>query len=65
MKYFEPPTLAQGKSIPILESDIKHQKEEYERKRQFRHDWIIATISAISGAIFGFLASLVFWLIEK
>ena len=44
---------------------IKQRKEEYERKRQFRHDWIIATASAISGAILGFLASLIFWLIEK
>ena len=65
LKYFEPPTLAQGKSIPILESEFKQRKEEYERKRQFRHDWMIATASAISGAIFGFLTSLVFWLIEK
>ena len=59
------PKLAQGKSFPVMEYEIKRAKEEYERKRQFRHDWLIATFSAISGALFGFLTSLIFWLIEK
>lgn len=50
--------------------EVKYQEalrmqEEYARKRQFRHDWLLATFSAFSGAVFGFLGSLVFWLIEK
>lgn len=61
----KPPRLAEGKSLPVMEYEIKLMKEEYERKRQFRHDWLIATFSAISGALFGFLTSLIFWLIEK
>lgn len=65
MKNLNIPDIAQGKSIPFLEYEIKQQKADYERKRQFKHDWMIATASAISGAIFGFLTSLVFWLIEK
>ena len=69
MDNFEIPKLAQGTQTPLIAQleldEMKRRKEEYERKRQFRHDWLIATFSALSGAIFGFLASLVFWLIEK
>lgn len=56
--------------VTPLMNEVKYQealrmKEEYERKRQFRHDWLLATFSTVSGAVFGFLGSLVFWLIEK
>lgn len=64
----ETPKLAKGTAIPesvLIEQELKELKREYERKRQFRHDWLIATFSAVSGAIFGFLTSLIFWLIEK
>lgn len=61
----ETPNLAQGKFNPILEYELKCAKEEYERKRQFRHDWVLALFSAVSGAVFGFLTSFIFWIIEK
>lgn len=65
----EMPKLAKGTSVPqmnaLKEAEIQHLKEEYERKRQFRHDWLIASFSAVSGAVFGFITSLIFWLIEK
>lgn len=62
------PSIAKGTAIPssiLAEYEYKELKQEYERKRQFRHDWLIASFSALSGAVFGFLTSLVFWLIEK
>lgn len=63
------PNFAKGTQTPLMNQAIydeaKRYKEECERKRQFRHDWLIASFSAISGAIFGFLSSLIFWLIEK
>lgn len=38
----EIPKLAKGTSVPqmnaLKEAEIQHLKEEYERKRQFRHD---------------------------
>lgn len=69
MDNFEIPKLAQGTQTPLMAQleldEMKRRKEEYERKRQFRHDWLLAMFSALSGAIFGFLTSLAFWFIEK
>ncbi len=68
LKMPEIPELAKGTAIPqnmLAEKELRELKQEYERKRQFRHDWLIATFSAVSGAVFGFLTSLIFWLIEK
>lgn len=50
-------------TVLIQESQKKIDDER--QKKQFRHDWLIASTSAISGGVFGFLASLLFWLITK
>lgn len=44
-------------------ADIK--REEEIRKKQNRHDWLIALFSILGGTFSGFVTSLVFWLIEK
>lgn len=61
------PDIANGSVIPhsIKEKLISEEKEKTLRKKQFHHDWIIAISSAAIGGIFGFLSSLVFWLITK
>lgn len=62
------PSIAKGTAIPsgtLARYQYEELKQEYERKRQFRHDWLIASFSALSGAVFGFLTSLLFWLIER
>lgn len=62
------PGIAKGTAIPagaLARYQYEELKQEYERKCQFRHDWLIASFSALSGAVFGFLTSLVFWLIER
>lgn len=65
----EMPKLAKGSSLPqmnaLAEAEFQQLKQERERKKQFRHDWLIASFSAVSGAVFGFITSLIFWLIEK
>lgn len=55
--------IANGELLPY--SYYQELKKETERKRQFRHDWLLATFSALSGGVFGFLTSLIFWLISK
>lgn len=59
------PDIANGTKVPygMLEKQLEESKQEYLRKKQFRHDWLIACFSCVTGAIFGFLASFVFWLI--
>lgn len=61
------PNFATGAVIPngVLEVQLKEAKEAALRKKQFRHDWMIACFSSVTGAIFGFLASLIFWLIAN
>ncbi len=61
------PNLAKGTQIPESAAMYIMDKEERkaERNREFRHDWLIALFSSISGGIVGFLASLVFWLLTK
>lgn len=41
----------------------KNEKEL--RKKQFNHDWKIAIFSTLGGAIAGFFASFLFWLLTK
>lgn len=66
---FKIPELAKGTTLPIMENiemlEYRRMQEEIERKRQFRHDWMIATFSSVSGAVFGLITSVIFWLIEK
>lgn len=35
------------------------------KKEQYKHDWIVATVSIIGGGIMGFIASILFWLLTK
>lgn len=44
---------------------FKEAKEEELRKKQFRHDWLLACFSSVTGAVFGLGASVIFWLITK
>ena len=59
------PKLATGKWVPVTEQEIKAKKEEYLRKKQYRHDWKIAIFGVVGGAASGFVSSLIFWLIQK
>ncbi|MBQ2775427.1 MAG: hypothetical protein IJF40_06050 [Clostridia bacterium] len=61
------PQLATGKFVPpgVDVQIMKEQKEEYLRKAQNRHDWLVALFGVVGGGVMGFLASLLFWLIEK
>lgn len=64
----EIPKLAQGKvdiGNIVARTEYEQLKAEAERKKQFRHDWLIASFSVVTGAISGFLGSLLFWLISK
>ena len=67
MKKISIPQLATRHFIPAsLEAKIlEEEKEEELRKKQFRHDWLIAIFSTIGGAIAGFVTSLIFWLLTK
>lgn len=51
-------------SAYTLQKNQKHI-DDARVKKQFKHDWLIAATSSISGGIFGFLASFIFWLITK
>lgn len=44
-------------------ADIK--REEENRKKQYRHDWLIAIVSIVGGTLSGLITSVIFWLIEK
>ena len=61
------PDIAKGKILPPAIQQKIHQeaKEEELRKKQYKHDWRIAIVSSALGGIFGFLASLAFWLITS
>jgi hypothetical protein len=56
------PKLATGEKLPLgLEEQIyKMQRDEELRKQQFRHDWMIACFSSITGALFGLIASIIY-----
>lgn len=56
----------QFESFAKAKQDIAQRKyEERIRKKQNRHDWLIAIFSVLGGAVSGFLTSLIFWLITK
>ncbi len=63
------PNLAKGTSIPLqtgkLDKEVIEAKEKELRKENYKHNWRVATFSAVFGAISGFVASLIFWLIEN
>ena len=63
----EIPNIAKGTAIPesIELLQLEKEQQEYERKREFRHDWLIASFSIVTGTISGLLGSLIFWLIAK
>lgn len=54
------PRLATGEFDPTLYQHFKDAKDEADRKKQFRHDWMIACFSCVTGAIFGFIASILY-----
>ena len=60
------PKLSSGTVVPdnILLEQYKEAREEAYRKKMIRHDWMVASFSALSGAIFGLLASIAFWIIS-
>lgn len=51
--------------IETLIKNKENEKQERLRKKQFRHDWMIAVFSTIGGAVAGFITSLIFWLLSK
>lgn len=53
-------------SFAKTRQDIAQSKyNEKVRKKQNRHDWLIAIVSIIGGAASGLFTSLAFWLITK
>ena len=61
------PDIAKGKILPpAIQQKIHEEMMDKElRKKQFRHDWLLATFSAVLGGIFGFIASLIFWIVTQ
>lgn len=64
---FPEPQLAKGNFIPyfVLENELKEAKEKEERRKQFIHDWKIAIVSLLGGAISGFITSWIFWILSN
>ncbi len=55
------PDLANGKEPDEARYlRFKEAKEEELRKKQFRHDWMIACFSGVTGAIFGLITSILY-----
>lgn len=61
------PRLAKGTDMPasLAMLEMKKAEERALRKKQYRHDWLIALFGVLGGSVAGFLTSLIFWLIGK
>lgn len=63
---FNVPNLAKGTVIPdsVKLKEVEEMKEHQLKKQQFRHDWLIAIFSSltglITGAVSGVLASIIY-----
>lgn len=59
--------MANGTIIPdgIKYNEFKELKESALRKKQFKHDWLLACFSIVTGAISGIISSAIFWLITS
>ena len=64
---FPEPLLAEGTVIPefVLLNEMKEAKEKELRRKQFIHDWKIAIVSLLGGAISGFITSWIFWMLSN
>lgn len=59
---FREPELSKGYFVPpfVELQEMKEEKEKALRHQQFVHDWKIAIVSLLGGAISGFITSLFF-----
>lgn len=64
---FPEPLLTKGTVIPefVLLNEMKEAKEKELRRKQFIHDWKIAIVSLLGGAISGFITSWIFWMLSN
>lgn len=64
-KNFVAPKLASGKVLPdgLEHALFEKEKEEFLRKEQRRHDWLVASFGVIGGGVMGLITSLLFWFI--
>lgn len=64
---FKLPEMSKGTIIPngIANQQLKESKEEELHKQQRKHDYLVTILGGISGAIFGLITSVIFWLITK
>ena len=64
---FPEPRLAKGNIVPdfVVLNELKEAKEKELRRKQFIHDWQIAIVSLLGGAISGFVTSWIFWALSN